>query len=613
MQELLKNYFGYDTFRPLQEEIIEHVIGGKDALVIMATGGGKSLCYQLPSLQFPGVTLVVSPLIALMKDQVDSLTVNGIPAAFINSTLSYEAIRQIESRLKKGEIKILYVAPERLAVSSFMDFLGSLYIGFIAIDEAHCISEWGHDFRPEYRNLSVLRKRFADVPLMALTATATDKVRIDIIEQLGLHRARVFISSFNRENLSYHVRPKKNAFDELLVLLKKYAGESVIIYCFSRKKTEELAARLREENFSALAYHAGLDAAKRKKTQEQFIHDEVSVIVATIAFGMGIDKPNVRLVVHADLPKSVESYYQETGRAGRDGLPSECVLFYSHGDRMKHNFFINKITDVDQRGVAESMLKKILDYADLQTCRRRYLLKYFGENVMAENCQGCDNCLTIKESFDATEVSWKILSAVIRLGERFGCGYIVDVLRGKATKKNRERGHETLSVFGVASDKTATELSQIIDLLISNKILHKSDGDYPILGITGKGRILLSERQKVVLIRAVKEESPIAAATTVRRKMKKGAEEAALAYHKPLFEKLRVLRKRIADEKRVPSFIIFGDVSLREMAFYFPQSSETFEYITGVGRVKLAEYGDAFLSVIRDYAKKENLRDGFLN
>ncbi|MFA5830036.1 MAG: DNA helicase RecQ [Candidatus Gracilibacteria bacterium] len=612
MQKLLKTHFGYDKFRPLQEEIIYHILQKQEALVIMATGGGKSLCYQLPALAFPGLTLVISPLIALMKDQVDSLNSNGIPAAFINSTLSFEAHQNIEFRLKKGQIKILYVTPERLALPAFQDFLHKLKLDLIAIDEAHCISEWGHDFRPEYRNLKSLRKNFPKVPLMALTATATDKVRLDIIEQLGLSKAKTFLSSFNRSNLTYQMRPKKKALEELVVLLKKYENESVIIYCFSRKRTEEIAERLQEENLRALPYHAGLDAEKRKDTQEKFIHDETSIIVATIAFGMGIDKPNVRLVVHFDLPKSVESYYQETGRAGRDGLPSECVLFYSYGDKIKHNFFINQIADPDQRKGAAEKLAQIIQYAELQTCRRAYLLKYFGENQIQENCQGCDNCLATKESFDATGISWKILSAILRTEERFGLTYIVDVLRGKETEKTRERQHQKLSVFGVAKDEKAEELRQIIELLIANKILQKTTGEYPVLKVTEEGRVCLNTREKIFLSRPTVARDSLHVATVNRARVKKNAATVVLDYHRPLFEQLRVLRKGIADKKRVPPFIIFGDVSLQEMSFYLPQSNDTFAFITGVGRMKLAEYGPDFLAIIKAYAETNNLEDRFL-
>ncbi|MGL5831128.1 MAG: RecQ family ATP-dependent DNA helicase, partial [Candidatus Altimarinota bacterium] len=414
MRTILKNYFGYDEFRPLQEEIIDNVLAKKDTLVIMPTGGGKSLCYQLPAIKLEGLTLVVSPLIALMKDQVDSLKANGVPAEFINSSLSTVDIEEIQWRAEEGKIKILYIAPERLSVEAFREFLGKINVQLIAIDEAHCISEWGHDFRPEYRNLKKLRGDFPEVPVIALTATATLKVKKDIIEQLHLQSAKVFSRSFNRENLSYAVQPKRGVFDQLQVLLEKHKDQSVIIYCSSRKTTEELALDLRKLNITAAAYHAGLDPEKRSATQDKFIRDEINIIVATIAFGMGIDKPDVRLVVHYDLPKSLEGYYQETGRAGRDGLASECVLFYSYGDKMKQDYFIRQISAEDERMMAEQKLDQVIEFCELQHCRRGYLLKYFGEIWETVNCASCDSCITPKEEFDATEVTNKILSAIIR-------------------------------------------------------------------------------------------------------------------------------------------------------------------------------------------------------
>ncbi|HEX8923649.1 MAG TPA: RecQ family ATP-dependent DNA helicase, partial [Patescibacteria group bacterium] len=419
MKNLLKNYFGYDSFLPLQEEIITHVMAGKDALVLMPTGGGKSICYQLPAMALSGVTLVISPLIALMKDQVDQLKTNGIAAEFINSSIKSGEIREIQDKVKKGEIKILYVAPERLPVEAFRDFLGEIKIALIAIDEAHCISEWGHDFRPDYRNLTVLKEMFPKVPVIALTATATDKVRADIMERLNIKKAKVFVSGFNRPNLTYIVKPKNNAYTNLVELLKKYEKKSAIIYCFSRKETEEIAKKLRKEKIKALPYHAGLASEKRQETQEKFIRDEIEVIVATIAFGMGINKPDVRLVVHYSLPKSVEGYYQETGRAGRDGLPSECVLFYSYADSFKQEFFFKEIENEEERQRARTKLQQMIDYCESDSCRREYLLRYFGEKPESE-CQGCDVCLSPKEKIDATIIGQKILSAVGRTEERFG-------------------------------------------------------------------------------------------------------------------------------------------------------------------------------------------------
>ncbi len=392
MHKLLKQYFGFEDFRPLQEQVIQHVMAQQDCLVLMPTGGGKSLCFQLPALALPGITVVISPLISLMKDQVDQLQANGVAAAFLNSTLKPDAIAAIQHQARQGRLKILYIAPERLAAFGFQDFLQSLNLNLIAIDEAHCISEWGHDFRPDYRNLKNLRSDFPGLPIIALTATATETVRADILKQLRLRQPKVFVSSFNRPNLTYRVIPKQQAFNRLVELLQSYRGESVIIYCFSRKGTEEVAERLRATGFTAAAYHAGLTGEIRQRTQEQFIRDEIHIIVATIAFGMGIDKPDVRLVVHYDLPKSVEGYYQETGRAGRDGLPAECALFFSYADKNKHLYFINQIANLVEREKVLQNLNQVVKYGDLQECRRKFLLSYFGESYPADNCATCDVC-----------------------------------------------------------------------------------------------------------------------------------------------------------------------------------------------------------------------------
>lgn len=400
MLETLKRHFGYDRFRPLQEEIIRHVLSGKDCLALMPTGGGKSLCFQMPSLMTGGLTIVVSPLIALMKDQVDQLTVSGIPAAYINSSLDGAEIDAVKRRALEDKLRLLYVAPERIATPEFRSLLSQLDVRLLAIDEAHCISEWGHDFRPDYANLKILRTEFPNVPTIALTATATQEVRRDIVRQLRLREPRTFISSFNRPNLSYSVVPKRKGWDGLSPLLEKYRGESAILYCFSRKDTETLAKDLRAKGFKAASYHAGLTPDVRARTQDRFIKDDIDIVAATIAFGMGIDKPDVRLVAHCDLPKSIEGYYQETGRAGRDGLPSECVLFFSYGDRRKQMFFINGMERGPARDEALKKLDAVIRYADLKSCRRRFLLSYFGETPGTENCGGCDVCLgtTVREA-----------------------------------------------------------------------------------------------------------------------------------------------------------------------------------------------------------------------
>ncbi|MCL5291055.1 MAG: DNA helicase RecQ [Actinobacteria bacterium] len=598
MRTLLKTYFGYDKFRPLQEEIVASVLAKRDCLVLMPTGGGKSLCYQLPALKFDGLTLVVSPLISLMKDQVDALQANGVAADFINSSLTQTEINRAMVRVRQERTKILYLAPERVAVPDFQAFLSALKVSLIAIDEAHCISEWGHDFRPEYRNLKTLRRDFPDAPVIALTATATRRVREDIIAQLELKEAQTFISSFNRPNLTYLVRPKRNAFNALLALLHKHQNEPTIIYCVSRKGTEELAADLRANNFNAMAYHAGLANDVRKETQEKFIRDEVPIVVATIAFGMGIDKPDVRLIVHYDMPRTLEGYYQETGRAGRDGLPSECVLFYSYGDKIKHDFFIDQIEDPSERNRAGDKLAQVIEYCEWQDCRRAYLLKYFGEEWERQDCGGCDVCLTPRAEFDATEIAQKILSAVVRTGERFGAGYVINVLRGANDKKIRERGHEGLSVFGIVQDFTIDELVQLINVLLARKLLVKNGHRYPTLGLTEAGRSWLKLRERIILPRP---------ARGVEQRAAKTAGE--IDFDRELFEKLRVLRKTLADERGVPPFVIFGDASLQEMAAYFPQRPESLSEIFGVGAEKLAHFGEAFLAVIRRHTLELGLEE----
>ena len=608
---ILKSQFGYDNFLPLQEEIIGNVLARRDSLVLMPTGGGKSLCYQLPALIFAGLTLVISPLIALMKDQVDALNANGIPARFINSSLPAVEIEQVQQQVRQGRVKILYVAPERLAFAGFRHFLGGLDLSLIAIDEAHCISEWGHEFRPEYRNLRQLRQDFPATPVIALTATATERVRDDIIHQIDLQQGQVFLSSFNRANLSYSVHPKESPWGLLLGLLQQHRNQSTIIYCFSRRETEELAEDLNARGLSARPYHAGLDGQIRSKTQEDFIRDRVPIIVATIAFGMGIDKPDIRLIVHYSLPKSLEGYYQETGRAGRDGLPSECVLFYSYADKAKQDYFIDRMEDAAEQRNTRQKLAQMVEYARLPTCRRRFILEYFGERWPEENCGNCDVCLASEEEFDSTEIAQKILSTVIRTGQRFGANHIAQVLTGSREKRILELGHDQLSVYGIAKDFGRNELREIIGHLQARGLLARNEGEFPTLAVTPRGRQFLQQRQDLTLPRPrqadADEDSPEGRSG---RNGSTSVSAAALTdYDEAMFEELRALRKRLADAQDVPAFVIFGDVSLRHMAAVFPQSLESFSRIPGVGAAKLEKYGGPFLEVIRSFADANGLQD----
>jgi ATP-dependent DNA helicase RecQ len=590
----LKRYFGFTSFRPLQREIIGETLAGNDAFVLLPTGGGKSLCFQLPALLRPGLTVVVSPLIALMKDQVDALQASGVAATFLNSSLTPDQSRARLRGLHQGEYRLLYVAPERLMLSGFLDDLRKWKLNLIAVDEAHCISEWGHDFRPEYRQLAQMRPLFPAVPLMALTATATNRVREDIVKQLRLRKPRQFVASFNRPNLTYRVIAKSKASAQVLAFLRSRPRDSGIIYCQSRKAAESVAEHLNESKIAARPYHAGLTPRERSEHQELFLRDEIRVICATIAFGMGINKPNVRFVIHYDLPKNVEGYYQETGRAGRDGLPSECLLLFSAGDAVKQQGFIQEKPPAEQR-IAREQLQQILHYADASTCRRAELLRYFGEIFPGDNCGGCDNCLQPRDTFDGTQATLKLLSCVYRIAQKsqfkVGLNHVAEVLTGAKTEKIRRWGHDTISTYNIGHEHTRAEWLAIGRELIRLGCLRQLPEQFSVLELTDDGHAILRERRKMVLTKPM-----IAPAAPERR-----ARAGEIACDETLFEQLRRLRKKLADEQNLPAYIVFSDVALRQMARYYPSSDAEFTRISGVGEKKLQEYGAAFLAEIATY------------
>ena len=503
----LKKVFGFDSFRPLQEEIIRDSLAGKDVFAVLPTGGGKSLCFQLPALVRPGLTVVVSPLIALMKDQVDALQSAGIAATFLNSSLETGESRPRLRGLHNGEFKLLYVAPERLMLSGFIEDLQKWNVNLFAIDEAHCVSEWGHDFRPEYRQLSTLRGKFPGVPLMALTATATERVRADIVTQLHLKDPACYVASFNRPNLTYRVAAKSGSYEQIVSFIQQRKGEGGIIYCQARKTTEDLARKLTSDGIPALPYHAGLEGDERSRNQEKFLRDETRVVCATIAFGMGINKPNVRFVIHYDLPKNIEGYYQETGRAGRDGLPGECLLMFSAGDRVKQMRFIDEKPNPQEREVARAQLEQMIHYAEIGSCRREFLLGYFGEKHGEQNCAGCDNCLSPRATFDGTLAAQKFLSCVYRIREKSGFGvginHIIEVLTGADTEKVRKFGHHELSTYKIGGEHTRAEWGAIGRELVRLGLLFQNTEKFSTVEITDAGRAALKARQKITLTKPV--------------------------------------------------------------------------------------------------------------
>jgi len=602
---LLKQTFGYDTFRPLQREIMEASLANRDVVAILPTGAGKSLCFQLPALAREGLTLVVSPLIALMKDQVDALTASGVAATLLNSSISHAEASLRRSGLEQGHYRLLYAAPERVMADGFVRDLQRWNVTAIAVDEAHCISEWGHDFRPEYRQLASLRESLPGVPFLALTATATEQVRGDIVRQLRLEEPAVFLASFNRPNLSYNILAKSKSTQQVYDFVRHRPTESGIIYVQSRKSAETLASALCKEGVKALPYHAGLQPEQRAANQEAFIRDEVNVVCATIAFGMGINKPDVRYVIHADLPKNVEGYYQETGRAGRDGLPSECVLLYSRGDLVRNLKFLEDVNDEQAAKVAGRQMRMMADFAEGTECRRVALLDYFGEQWPGDNCGGCDICRQPRETWDATVPTQKLLSCIFRIRQKSnfstGLNHVVEVLAGANTEKVRKWYHDQLSTYGIGKDMPRDEWTALGRQLIRLGYIDTSPDTYQTLTLSQLGLATLMNRIPVMLTRAP---MAVRADTNAGRVASTGAIECDEA----LFAELRTLRKRLADEQGVPPYVVFGDTTLRHMSRDYPRNDSDFLALPGVGARKLTDYGAVFMEAITSWLENNPTR-----
>ncbi|EGQ8137681.1 ATP-dependent DNA helicase RecQ [Vibrio parahaemolyticus] len=590
-QRVLEEVFGYQTFRDGQQEVIESAVEGKDSLVIMPTGGGKSLCYQIPALVRSGITLVISPLISLMKDQVDQLKANGVAAECVNSTMNREELLSVYNRMHSGQLKLVYVSPERVLMRDFIERLENLPLAMIAVDEAHCISQWGHDFRPEYAALGQLKQHFSHVPFMALTATADDATRRDILERLRLHEPHVHLGSFDRPNIRYNLVEKHKPISQIIRYLDTQKGNCGIIYCGSRKKVEMVTEKLCNNHIRAAGYHAGMDADERAYVQEAFQRDDIQIVVATVAFGMGINKPNVRFVVHFDIPRNIESYYQETGRAGRDGLPAEAMMLYDPADISWLRRMLDEKDDGPQKQVESHKLNAMNAFAEAQTCRRQVLLNYFGE-YREKPCGNCDICLDPPKHFDATEEARKALSCVYRVNQSFGMTYVVEVLRGMQNIRVREHGHDKISTYGIGRDHSHDYWVSIFRQLIHKGLLFQN--------ITRNSTLQLTEEARPLLRGDVSLELAVPRLDTAARAAKSD-KLTSKNYDKKLFAKLRKLRKSIADEDGLPPYVVFSDATLIDMAEILPTSYGEMLAVSGVGQRKLEKYADPFLDLIQEH------------
>ena len=592
--DVLREVFGYQSFRSGQDAVIEQLVAGNDVLAIMPTGGGKSLCYQIPALVRPGLAIVVSPLIALIKDQVDALRANGVAAAGLHSGLARDELLEVYSQLWRGDLKLLYIAPERILLPDFLARLQDLPLSLIAIDEAHCISQWGHDFRPEYAELGRLKQLFPHIPIAALTATADDATRIDILNRLGLHEPFVHLASFDRPNIRYTLVEKFKPSEQLLHYVQKQAGQCGIVYCTSRKRTEEVADLLKVRNIRAACYHAGLPAEDRARVQDAFIRDDLDIVVATVAFGMGIDKPNVRFVVHYDIPKNIESYYQETGRAGRDGLPAEALLLFDPADIERVRGLLENNENPEQRQVEIFKLNLMSAFAEAQTCRRQVLLNYFGE-YHAKPCGNCDICLDPPKTYDGTEDAQKALSCVYRVGQRYGMGHVIEVLRGAQSQRIRELGHDKLSTYGIGKEQSHEYWLSVLRQLIHKGLLVQNITRHLVLQLTEAARPILRGEQPLEL--AVPRTELLSAKKLRRREL-----ELAQGEDAALFRELRKLRKQLAEDEGIPPYVVFNDATLLELAQFKPTNDDEMLMINGVGYRKLERFGEAFLECIREHA-----------